>query len=144
MNGFHVSESRRSLSLPGGVDELIRRICEANLNTAVITEAGTAVAMHLVDVANNPCSWLAWWPENGSRSGRCPLRRSQPVQARLDPGEKKIELDKYAISVWSAEQSGWLAEAGTFAVIILQSAAPEAEDLLAHFKLPETFICTGL
>ncbi|KAL4907752.1 hypothetical protein BDW74DRAFT_189189 [Aspergillus multicolor] len=50
---------RKSLGLPGRVDELIARVMEANPNTIVITEAGTAIAMHWADKAPTVLhSWL--------------------------------------------------------------------------------------
>ncbi|KAJ3454862.1 hypothetical protein MRS44_013462 [Fusarium solani] len=257
---------RKTLDLPGRVDELIKRVCEANPNTVVVTEAGTAIAMPWVDdVKTLLHGWLGA-QETGhaivdalfgdvNSSGRLPLtfpKRIEDTAAFLsfrkadrtivygenvfigyrfhemtkrDPlfyfghglsytkfdysnlvvpktfevdekhtmsikfdlanvgdvagsevvqvyiadlestlqrpkkefkafkkvslqaGENKtieIELDKYALSVWSEEYGKWLAEAGTFAVIISRSAAPEAEVLRETFDLPKTFKWTGL
>ncbi|KAL4736115.1 glycoside hydrolase superfamily [Aspergillus similis] len=50
---------RKSLSLPGRIDELIQRVTEANPNAVIVTEAGTAIAMPWVDNARTLVhSWL--------------------------------------------------------------------------------------
>ncbi|GIK07239.1 hypothetical protein Aspvir_002897 [Aspergillus viridinutans] len=50
---------RKSLALPGRVDELIERVAKANPNAIIITEAGTAIAMPWVDkVKTLVHSWL--------------------------------------------------------------------------------------
>lgn len=56
----------------------------------------------------------------------------------------KVTLDKYALSYWSEELEQWLAEKGTFRVIISKSADPEDEALSAEIVLEEDFRWQGL
>lgn len=41
---------RKTLALPGRTDELVQRVTEANKNTVVVTQAGSAITMPWVDV----------------------------------------------------------------------------------------------
>lgn len=65
----------------------------------------------------------------------------------LEPGETvtvEIELDRYAISFWSEREEKWLAEAGTFEVIVSKSADPKDEILREEFELCESFTWSGV
>ena len=42
---------RKTLALPGRTDELVRKVAEANKNTVVVTQAGSAVTMPWADAA---------------------------------------------------------------------------------------------
>jgi beta-glucosidase len=68
-------------------------------------------------------------------------------KVHLAKGEEKLlklELDKYAVSFWSERLSRWVAEAGTFEVIIARSAGPEDDILRKTFELKKTFSWTGV
>src|SRR3954451_3056237 len=51
---------RDSLALPGGQDELVRRVADVNPRTVVVVNAGAPVLMPWLDVA--PAVLLAWFP----------------------------------------------------------------------------------
>lgn len=68
------------------------------------------------------------------------------TKARIAPGQSKkveVKLDKYSVSYWSEIHGKWMAEAGTFKVIISRSADPRDHVLSAEFSLPETFLWSG-
>ncbi|KAI8265119.1 putative beta-glucosidase I [Colletotrichum sp. SAR11_239] len=64
--------------------------------------------------------------------------------AKGDTVTAKVTLDKYALSYWNEELEQWLAEKGTFRVIISKSADPEDEALSAEIELEEDFRWQGL
>ncbi|KAL2833589.1 glycosyl hydrolase family 3 C-terminal domain-containing protein [Aspergillus pseudoustus] len=86
---------RKTLGLPGRVDELIERVIEANPNAVIITEAGTAIAMPWADKAKTVIHGWLGGQETGhglvdvlfgdvNPSGRLPLtfaRRLEDVPA---------------------------------------------------------------
>ncbi|CAK7220638.1 hypothetical protein SBRCBS47491_004256 [Sporothrix bragantina] len=55
-----------------------------------------------------------------------------------------VALDKYAFSYWSEKLNAWLAEAGTFRVIVATSANPADEAASAEVELTENLIWTGV
>ncbi|KAF7554242.1 hypothetical protein G7Z17_g3046 [Cylindrodendrum hubeiense] len=55
-----------------------------------------------------------------------------------------ITLDKYALSYWNEDLEQWLAEKGTFRVIVGRSADPEDELLSKTIELEEDFVWKGL
>lgn len=65
----------------------------------------------------------------------------------LAAGEAKrvtLKLDKYALSFWSEEHGKWLAEEGTFDVILASSSDPRAEILRKSLQLEKTFSWAGI
>ncbi|KAL0941932.1 beta-glucosidase j [Colletotrichum truncatum] len=56
----------------------------------------------------------------------------------------RVSLDKYSLSYWNEELEKWLAEKGTFRVIISQSADPEDEILSADFELEDDYLWHGV
>ncbi|KAM0425876.1 hypothetical protein ACHAPT_008814 [Fusarium lateritium] len=56
----------------------------------------------------------------------------------------KLRLDKYALSYWNEEHEQWLAEQGTFRVIISSSADPADTLLSKDFELDGDFLWTGV
>ncbi|KAH9240574.1 glycoside hydrolase family 3 protein [Colletotrichum gloeosporioides 23] len=64
--------------------------------------------------------------------------------AKGDTVTAKVTLDKYALSYWNEELEQWLAEKGTFRVIISKSADPEDEALSAEIELEEDLRWQGL
>ncbi|KAI8178227.1 putative beta-glucosidase I [Colletotrichum sp. SAR 10_75] len=64
--------------------------------------------------------------------------------AKGDIVTAKVTLDKYALSYWNEDLEQWLAERGTFRIIVSKSADPEGEALSAEFELEEDFIWQGL
>ncbi|KAL4879547.1 glycoside hydrolase superfamily [Aspergillus karnatakaensis] len=89
---------RKTLGLPGRVDELIQRVVEANPNAVIITEAGTAISMPWADKAKTIVhGWLGGQETghglvdvlfgNVNPSGRLPLtfpRRLEDTPAFLN------------------------------------------------------------
>lgn len=55
-----------------------------------------------------------------------------------------LTLDKYALSFWSKEHEKWMAEAGTYDVILARSSNPSDEILRASFCLDKTFFWSGI
>lgn len=53
---------RKTLALPGRTDELVRKVAEANKNTVVVTQAGSAITMPWVDAV--PAIVHAWYLGN--------------------------------------------------------------------------------
>ncbi|KAH8896833.1 hypothetical protein GQ53DRAFT_639298 [Thozetella sp. PMI_491] len=69
------------------------------------------------------------------------------AKVRVKVGETvntKITLDKYALSYWSEEHEKWLAEQGSFRVILARSADPRDELISDTFTLEESFFWTGV
>ncbi|KAI8246327.1 putative beta-glucosidase I [Colletotrichum sp. SAR 10_96] len=64
--------------------------------------------------------------------------------AKGDTVTAKVTLDKYALSYWNEELEQWLAEKGTFRVIISKSADPEDEMVSAEIELEKDFRWQGL
>ncbi|KAF4820993.1 putative beta-glucosidase I [Colletotrichum siamense] len=64
--------------------------------------------------------------------------------ANGDTVTAKVTLDKYALSYWNEELEQWLAERGTFRIIVSKSADPEDEVLSAEIELEEDFRWQGL
>lgn len=64
-----------------------------------------------------------------------------PVGGTVDVS---ITLDKYALSFWSQDHSKWLAEAGTFEIVIARSANPQDEVLRERFDLVTDYLWSGL
>ncbi|KAJ0383589.1 hypothetical protein COL922a_010206 [Colletotrichum nupharicola] len=64
--------------------------------------------------------------------------------AKGDTVTAKVTLDKYALSYWNEELEQWLAEKGTFRVIISKSSDPEDEALSAEIELEEDLRWQGL
>ncbi|KAI8167830.1 putative beta-glucosidase I [Colletotrichum sp. SAR 10_70] len=64
--------------------------------------------------------------------------------ANGDTVTAKVTLDKYALSYWNEELEQWLAERGTFRIIVFKSADPEDEVLSAEIELEEDFSWQGL
>lgn len=58
--------------------------------------------------------------------------------------EVAITLDKYALSFYSQEHAQWLAEKGTFEIIIATSADPKDEILRQPFELVADYLWSGL
>ncbi|KAL6912621.1 hypothetical protein FSST1_010381 [Fusarium sambucinum] len=56
----------------------------------------------------------------------------------------EISLDKYAVSYWDEEEEKWLAEKGSFRVVISRSADPEDEVLQREFKLERDLYWRGV
>ncbi|EEU33401.1 uncharacterized protein NECHADRAFT_56711 [Fusarium vanettenii 77-13-4] len=68
-------------------------------------------------------------------------------KVELAAGETKtvcLRLDKYAVSYWSEEYGQWRAENGCYDVIIASSSNPKDEVLRSRFKLPESFLWSGI
>jgi len=55
-----------------------------------------------------------------------------------------ISLDKYAVSYWDEEEEKWLAEKGTFKVVISRSADPKDEVLQREFRLERDLYWRGV
>ncbi|KAJ9416863.1 glycoside hydrolase superfamily [Fusarium oxysporum] len=55
-----------------------------------------------------------------------------------------ISLDKYAVSYWDEEEKKWLAEKGTFKVVISRSADPKDEVLQRQFRLERDLYWRGV
>ncbi|KAK7425965.1 hypothetical protein QQZ08_007547 [Neonectria magnoliae] len=55
-----------------------------------------------------------------------------------------VTLDKYALSYWNEDLEQWLAEKGTFKVIVSRSADPEDAIVSKSLELEEDFIWSGL
>ncbi|PCD31390.1 hypothetical protein AU210_011044 [Fusarium oxysporum f. sp. radicis-cucumerinum] len=55
-----------------------------------------------------------------------------------------ISLDKYAVSYWDEEEEKWLAEKGTFKVVISRSADPKDEVLQREFRLDRDLYWRGV
>ncbi|KAK2929051.1 Glycoside hydrolase, family 3, N-terminal [Fusarium oxysporum f. sp. vasinfectum] len=55
-----------------------------------------------------------------------------------------ISLDKYALSYWDEEEEKWLAEKGTFKVVISRSADPKDEVLQREFRLERDLYWRGV
>ncbi|KAJ6011685.1 hypothetical protein N7522_002040 [Penicillium canescens] len=69
------------------------------------------------------------------------LKVHVPVDGTVDVS---VTLDKYALSFWSQEHSKWLAEAGTFEIVIAKSADPQDEVLQQRFDLVADYLWLGL
>ena len=55
-----------------------------------------------------------------------------------------VSLDKYAFSYWNEEHEQWLAEKGTFRVIVSRSANQEDEVLEKEVELKDDYLWQGL
>lgn len=55
-----------------------------------------------------------------------------------------VTLDKYALSFWSEEHGKWMAEKGTFEIIVARSADPRDEVLRERFELVTDYFWSGL
>jgi beta-glucosidase len=64
-----------------------------------------------------------------------------PVGSAVDVS---VTLDKYALSFWSQEHNKWLAEKGTFEIVIATSADPQDEVLRQRFDLVADYLWSGL
>ncbi|KAL2830838.1 glycosyl hydrolase family 3 C-terminal domain-containing protein [Aspergillus cavernicola] len=120
------TSDRTSLLLPRRENEMIQRVCEANLNTVVIIQAGMPIEMPWIKSVN--ALIYAWY--GGQETGHAITDRSEVVQIYifdlacsvqrprkelkafkktwLRKGEKKTcqtTLDRYALSFWSEEYS---------------------------------------
>lgn len=65
----------------------------------------------------------------------------------ISAGETKtveLNLDKYAVSYWSEEDSRWTAEKGRYVVIVARSSDPGDEICRKSFEIPRTFSWSGL
>ncbi|KAL4915059.1 glycoside hydrolase superfamily [Aspergillus aurantiobrunneus] len=97
---------RKTLGLPRRVDELIERVIEANSNTVIITEAGTAIALPWADKAKTMVhAWLGG-QETGhgitdvlfgrvNPSGRLSLtfpRRLEDMPSFLNFGKSDVDI----------------------------------------------------
>ncbi|KAH7237766.1 glycoside hydrolase superfamily [Fusarium redolens] len=56
----------------------------------------------------------------------------------------EINLNKYAVSYWDEEEEKWLAEKGSFKVVISRSADPKDEVLQSEFKLERDLYWRGV
>jgi len=66
-------------------------------------------------------------------------------KVHLKPGETKVVsfvVDKYAISYFDEDRSSWLAEKGTFTILVGASSADIKAT--AHFELSTTYWWIGL
>ncbi|CEN60566.1 hypothetical protein ASPCAL03002 [Aspergillus calidoustus] len=55
-----------------------------------------------------------------------------------------VTLDKYAISFWSQDHEQWLAEQGSFEIVVATSADPEDEVLRQRFELADDYLWSGM
>jgi beta-glucosidase len=55
-----------------------------------------------------------------------------------------VTLDKYALSFWSQDHERWLAEKGSFEVVVATSADPGDEVLTRRFELVDDYLWSGL
>ncbi|RKK27689.1 hypothetical protein BFJ66_g16546 [Fusarium oxysporum f. sp. cepae] len=56
----------------------------------------------------------------------------------------EINLNRYAVSYWDEEEEKWLAEKGSFKVVISRSADPKDEVLQSEFKLERDLYWRGV
>jgi beta-glucosidase len=55
-----------------------------------------------------------------------------------------VTLDKYALSFWSQDHEQWLAEQGSFEIVVATSANPEDEVLRQRFELADDYLWSGM